>query len=107
MTGDRVRPIGLHGDEPKRLALSDGSRLLLDCESGDHDRVAWRRVGWRRRAGTNRISVNEASSLAGEEFAEYVRVRTRAEAEWMKAVADWYSDQADALYEELERSRSA
>src|SRR3954454_18677962 len=47
MADERVRGIQLHGEEPKRLALSDGSRLSLDCEAGD-GRIGWRRIGWRR-----------------------------------------------------------
>jgi hypothetical protein len=30
-----------------------------------------------------------------------VATRTRAEAEWMRAMADWYRDQADRLCSEL------
>jgi hypothetical protein len=82
--------------------LSDGTRLLLDCESADGQRIDWRRVGWRRPRGTNRISVTEARELAGAEFEEYVRVRTRTEAAWMRVVADWYREQADRLEDELE-----
>jgi hypothetical protein len=40
--------------------------------------------------------------LAGDEFDHYVRVRTRAEAEWLRAVSDWYRDQADRLQRELQ-----
>jgi hypothetical protein len=100
MAGERVRGIHLHGEAPQRLALSDGSRLLLDCES-EHGPVGWRRLGWRRegRHGgvTNAISLAEAIEAAGEEYARYVAVRTRAEAAWMRAVADWYREQADRL----------
>jgi hypothetical protein len=102
MAAERVRGVGLQGDEPKRLGLSDGSRLLLDCESAAGERVEWRRVGWRRRRGTNRISVSEARDLAGEEFRHYVAIRTRAEAEWMRAVADWYREEAERLEAELD-----
>ena len=97
---DRVTGVGLHGEEPKRLSLSDGTRLLLDVDSCTDGTVVWKRVGWRRN-GSNEISVEEASGLAGDRFRDYVRVRTRAEAEWMEAVADWYAQQAARLRGEL------
>jgi hypothetical protein len=97
MAAERVRGIGLQGDEPERLVLSDGSRLVLDTESGDSGAVQWRRVGWRRKRGTNAISVEEAVQVAGPEFSDYVEVRTRAEAGWMLAVSDWYREQAAGL----------
>ena len=50
------------------------------------------------------MSVSEATSLAGDEFAHYVEVRTRAEAEWLRAVSDWYREQADRLQGELAAS---
>ncbi len=66
MPEQRVRGVGLHGDEPKRLSLSDGSRLVLDPESSRRGRgVRWKRIGWRRRDGSNEISVAEARALAG------------------------------------------
>ena len=98
---ETVTGVGLHGEEPKRLSLSDGSRLLLDVESCSDGSVVWKRVGWRRRGGTNEISVTEATSLAGERFREYVRIRTRSEAEWMETVAHWYAEQAARLRREL------
>ena len=102
MPEQSVKGIGLHGDEPKRLSLDDGSRLVLDPEAGTRGRgVRWKRVGWRRRDGSNDISVPEARELAGRRFELYVRTRTTAEAEWMRAMADWYRDQADRLTAEL------
>jgi len=109
MTDERVRGIQLHGDEPKRLALSDGSRLMLDCGAADGSATGWRRIGWRRegRHGgvTNSISVPEALEAAGDEYAPYVEVRTRSEAAWMRAVADWYRDRAGELEASLEGAR--
>jgi|SRR5215211_3552184 len=96
MADEQVRGTTLRGDEPKRLELSDGSRLLLDG-SADQDRVEWKRLGRRR----SRLSVAEARRLAGEEYAGYVATRTRAEAEWLRSVADWYREQADRLQREL------
>jgi hypothetical protein len=96
MSDSRIRGTGLRGDAPSRLELSDGSRLMLDG-TADQERVEWRRLGRRR----TRVSVSEAARLAGDEFAEYVTVRTRAEAEWLRAVSDWYREQADRLQREL------
>jgi hypothetical protein len=96
MADQGVRGTGLRGDEPKRLELSDGSRLMLDGGSQD-ERMAWRRLG----RGHTSVSVAEAAALAGDEFADYVKVRTRAEVEWLRAVADWYRQRADRLQDQL------
>jgi len=102
MPVQRVNGVGLHGEEPKRLSLSDGSRLVLDPESRSRSgNVGWKRVGWRRRDGSNEVSVREARDLAGDGFEGYVTTRTKAEAAWMHAVADWYHEQADRLIAEL------
>jgi hypothetical protein len=107
METQRVRGVELRGEEPKRLALSDGSGLVLDCESTRDGRVQWKRLGERRPcAGTKRISVAEAMELAGEEYAWYVAVRTRAEAEWMREVGSWYGREAEELSRQLEGARS-
>jgi hypothetical protein len=92
---DQVRGVTLRGDEPKRLELSDGSRLMLDGAGAD--RTEWRRLG----RGHSDVSVSEAVDLAGNEFADYVEVRTRAEVEWLRAVADWYRQRADRLQNQL------
>jgi hypothetical protein len=97
MADTEVRGTTLRGDEPKRLELSDGSRLLLDGETPDGRPVAWRRIG--RERGV--VSVPDASRLAGEEFADYVAVRTRAEVEWLRAMSDWYREQAARLQAQL------
>jgi hypothetical protein len=97
MADKRVRGTNLRGDDPRRLQLSDGSRLLLDGEAPDQGRVEWRRLGRRRSS----VSVSEAVDLAGEEFAPYVAIRTRAEVEWLRAVSDWYRQQAERLQSQL------
>ena len=96
MASERVRGVRLRGDEPKRLELSDGSRLLLDA-SDVREPVEWTRLGRRRR----RLSVSEAKRLAGSEYDDYVVTRTRAEMEWLRAVADWYRQQAEGLQRQL------
>jgi hypothetical protein len=98
MSDQQVVGATLLGDEPKRLELSDGSRLMLDAEPGDGAR--WRRLGRR----TASVSVAEAADLAGEDFVGYVHVRTRTEVEWLRAVADWYRQRADRLQDELAAS---
>jgi hypothetical protein len=97
-----IRGVWTRGDEPKELVLSDGSRLLL--ESGtpeadadtDHAGPGWRRTDGRdETAGA--VSVPEAIELAGDDYAGYVEVRTRAEAEWLRAIADWCGTEAARL----------
>jgi len=100
MADERVRGACLLGDEPKRLGLSDGSRLVLDG-STERDRIEWRRLGH----GWTNVSVSEAVSLAGDEFAHYVAVRTRAEAEWLRTLSDWYRHEADRLEDQLSQAR--
>src|SRR5204863_3367799 len=101
MSDSRIRGKSLRGDAPSRLELSDGTRLMLDG-TVDQDRVEWRRLGRRRTT----VSVSDATRLAGEDFGDYVAVRTRAEAEWLRAVSDWYRDQADRLQRELAETRT-
>jgi hypothetical protein len=96
MSEKRIRGRTLRGDSPKRLELSDGTRLLLDG-AAEQPTVHWRRLGRRR----SDVSVSEATRLAGDEFSHYVEVRTRAEAEWLRQVSDWYREQADRLTREL------
>jgi len=102
MTDGDVRGTTLRGDEPKRLELSDGSRLLLDGEAPDGRPVAWRRVG--RHRGV--VTVPEAERLAGPKFSHFVEVRTRSEVEWLRAMADWYREQAARLQSQLADARS-
>jgi hypothetical protein len=92
---EQVRGTTLYGDEPKRLELSDGSRLMLDAES--EDPKVWRRLG----RGHTSVSVAEARDLAGVEFGDFVEVRTRSEVEWLRAVADWYRERANHLESQL------
>jgi hypothetical protein len=100
-----LRGVWTRGAEPKELVLSDGSRLAL--QSAERGRVDWRRTETRDGDGGT-LSVGEALELAGDEFAGYVAVRTRAEAEWLRAVADWCGEEAERLDQELVQSgRSA
>ena len=101
MSDGTIKGTSLRGDAPTRLELSDGTRLMLDG-TVDEERVQWRRLGRHR----TRLSVSEARRLAGHEYADYVSVRTRAEAEWLRAVSDWYREQADRLQGELADARA-
>jgi hypothetical protein len=100
MAADSVQGIEVLGGEPKELKLSDGSRLRLETEPIQRGRVEWTRADGQQ-ADEEPLSVDEALDLAGSDFASYVAVRTRAEAEWMRTVADWYREQAEALGREL------
>jgi len=98
MSEHGIRPAGarLDGDEPQELVLSDGSRLTLES-APEADSVHWcRQVDGRSEA----VSMEQARELAGPEFGEYVAVRTRSEAEWLRALAQWASVQAERLDEE-------
>lgn len=98
MTRDFQDPHGLRveGADPKELLLSDGSRLRLESATAD-ERARWLRLDG---ADAEPITAAAASSLAGE-FEGYVHVRTRAEAEWLRALAQWAGDEAARLDEEL------
>jgi hypothetical protein len=99
MDSDReIRGVWTRGDTPKELVLSDGTRLRL--ESPERGRVEWHRTD-ELRGGEETISTQRARELAGPEFARYVSVRTRAEAEWLRAVADWCGAEAGRLEREL------
>jgi hypothetical protein len=100
-----LRGVWTRGAEPKELVLSDGSRLAL--QSAERGRVDWRHTETRDGDGGT-LSVGEALELAGDDFAGYVTVRTRAELEWLRAVADWCGQEAERLDHELVQSgRSA
>ena len=93
-----IRGVWTRGEDPKELVLSDGSRLLL--ESGAPQSAGWRRTDGRgETAGP--VSVPEALDLAGPDYAPYVHVRTRSEAEWLRAIADCAGAEASRLEREL------
>ncbi len=100
---DGPRGVWLRGETPKELVLSDGSRLRL--EAAEEGRVQWRlRDELRDRCET--VSVGDAERLAGE-FVDYVDIRTRAEAEWLRAVSQWCTTEADRLDAELSSAGAA
>ena len=105
MAADGIRGIEIDGAEPKELVLTDGSRLILEGGTTERPRPIWRRHDGDGRDG-EALSVDEALAIAGPDHAAYVQVRTRAEAEWLRAVSDWYGEQADALADELRLARA-
>jgi hypothetical protein len=92
-----VRGAWVRGEAPQELVLTDGSRLRL--EPADEGRARWRRAD--EVAGeVEVISTGDAAELAGD-HSGYVRIRTRAEAEWLRAVSDWCRAEAGRLESEL------
>jgi hypothetical protein len=96
---DGVRGVKVGGREPKALLLTDGTRLALESDGAPGGVAAWTRVGDEQ---GGELSVTDAMALAGEEYAEYVQVRTRAEAAWLELISEWYSVAADRLRGDLD-----
>jgi hypothetical protein len=97
----KIEGLRIGGEDPKVLQLSDGSVLELDPENG-HGVGSWTLVG--DEGSARNLSVDEAAALAGDEFEPYVRVRTRAEVEWLRVVAESYANRAEQLSRELEQA---
>jgi hypothetical protein len=74
---------------------------MLDGVS-EEEHSTWRRLG----RGHTSVSVAQAADLAGDEFVDYIEVRTRSEVEWLRAVADWYRQRADRLQSQLADGRT-
>jgi hypothetical protein len=91
-----LRGVWTRGDDPQELVLSDGSRLSLEAETPGRGGPAWRRTDGRDETA-GRVSVPEAFELAGEPYADYVAVRTRSEAEWLRTLAEWCRTEAGRL----------
>jgi hypothetical protein len=89
------------GREPKALLLSDGTRLSLEEDIGPGGRADWTLVGDDGTEGAEGLSVTDAVNIAGDEYAEYVRVRTRSEVAWLRLVSEWFDDQAERLDRDL------
>ena len=104
---ENVEAVQLGGREPKALLLSDGTRLALEDEAGPGGRSDWTLVGddGHDAAGLG-LSVAEAMRIAGEDHAEYVQVRTRAEVAWLRVVSEWFEDQAERLDRDLSAARA-
>ena len=94
-----LRGVWTRGDDPQELVLSDGSRLQLEGAFG-RGQADWQRTDGRDdTAGP--VSVSEAFELAGDAYSDYVAVRTRAEAEWLREVAEWCGTEARRLEQGL------
>ena len=100
MEGKRVEGIQLGGREPKALLLSDGTRLSLEDDAGPGGRADWTVVGDEAN-GAEGLTVADAVQIAGDEYADYVRVRTRAEVAWLSLVSEWFDAEAQRLDSEL------
>jgi hypothetical protein len=101
MEAKSTHGVKVGGREPKALLLSDGTRLSLEEDIGPGGRADWTLVGDDGADGAEDLSVAEAVRLAGEEYADYVRIRTRTEVAWLRLVSEWFDDQAERLDREL------
>jgi hypothetical protein len=97
-----IHGVEVRGEHPRILVLNDGSVLSLDANPDHGHGGDWVLAGPDGSVRDDHLSVAEALALAGDEFAGYVRVRTRAEAEWLRTVAEWCGQRADLLAGELE-----
>jgi hypothetical protein len=96
---DGIRGLKVGGREPKALLLTDGTRLALESDGAPGEVASWTRVGDDE---GHPLSVTDAMALAGEEYAGYVQVRTRAEAAWLELISEWYQLAAERLRGDLD-----
>jgi hypothetical protein len=95
-----IRGVQVGGRDPKALLLNDGSRLALEDE-GPGGRADWVVVGDGPEADRE-LTVADAIRLAGDQHADYVRIRTRSEVAWLRLVAEWFDQEARRLDRELQ-----
>jgi hypothetical protein len=100
MEANGAQGVQIGGREPKALLLNDGTRLALEEDIGPGGRADWTVVG-DDGAGTESISVGDALRVAGDEYADYVRIRTRSEIAWLRLVSEWFDDEAKRLDRDL------
>ena len=98
MEANGTHGVQIGGREPKALLLSDGTRLCLEDE-GPGGRADWTLIG--DDGDGEGLTVADAVRLAGEEYEEYVRIRTRSEVAWLRLVSEWFDEQADRLDRDL------
>jgi hypothetical protein len=96
MEAKTVQGIKVGGREPKALLLNDGTRLSLEEDIGPGGRADWTLVG-DDGIGADGLTVADAIQVAGDEYADYVRIRTRAEIAWLRLVSEWFDDEAKRL----------
>jgi hypothetical protein len=99
MEANGVRGLQVGGREPKALLMSDGSRLALE-DDGPGGRADWMLLG-DDDAGDRELSVADAIRVAGDQHADYVRIRTRSEVAWLRLVSEWFEEEARRLDGEL------
>jgi hypothetical protein len=99
MDATGVQGVKVGGREPQALLLSDGTRLALE-EDGPGGRADWTLVGDDPASGRE-LNVADALRLAGEEHADYIRIRTRAEVAWLQVVSEWFDQEARRLDADL------
>jgi hypothetical protein len=99
MEANGVQGLQVGGREPKALLMSDGSRLALE-EDGPGGRADWMLLG-DDGAGDRGLSVADAIRVAGDQHADYVRIRTRSEVAWLRLVSEWFEQEARRLDGEL------
>jgi hypothetical protein len=98
MEANGLQGLQVGGREPKALLMSDGSRLALE-EDGPGGRADWMLLG--DGAEDRELTVADAMRVAGEQHADYVRIRTRSEVAWLRLVSEWFEDEARRLDGEL------
>lgn len=104
MEAKSVQGIQVGGREPKALLMNDGTRLSLEEDIGPGGRADWTLVG-DEGVGAEGISVGDALRVAGDEYGDYVRIRTRAEIAWLRLVSEWFDDEAERLDRDLASAR--
>ncbi|MGH2983114.1 MAG: hypothetical protein ACRDK5_02480 [Solirubrobacterales bacterium] len=100
METNGLQGIQVGGREPKALLMNDGTRLSLEEDIGPGGRADWTLVG-DEGVGAEGISVGDALRVAGDQYADYVRIRTRAEIAWLRLVSEWFDDEAKRLDRDL------
>jgi hypothetical protein len=105
MEANGVQGVQVGGREPKALLLSDGSRLALE-EDGPGGRADWMLLG-DDGASDRELSVADALRIAGEQHADYVRIRTRSEVAWLRVVSEWFDQEARRLDAELTSAKDS
>jgi hypothetical protein len=99
MEANGVQGLQVGGREPKALLMSDGSRLALE-DDGPGGRTDWTLLG-DGNGDDRELSVADAVRVAGDQHADYVRIRTRSEVAWLRLVSEWFEQEARRLDGEL------
>jgi hypothetical protein len=99
MEANTTQGVQVGGREPKALLMTDGTRLALEDE-GPGGRADWMLLG-DDGAGDRELSVADAIRIAGDQHADYVRIRTRSEVAWLRLVSEWFEQQARRLDRDL------